>query len=84
MSETLIKILIKNGFKVKNIIDDDPIWAGKKIMNVNVKKISVFNNSHTKNDLIIICNHSKKVISNIKAKLKKFKINNKQILNFIF
>ena len=84
MSETLIKILIKNGFKVKNIIDDDPIWAGKKIMNVNVKKISVFNNSHTKNDLIIICNHSKKVISNIKAKLKKFKINNKQILSFIF
>ena len=53
-------------------------------MNVHVKKISVFNNSHTKNDLIIICNHSKKVISNIKAKLKKFKINNKQILNFIF
>lgn len=84
MSETLVKILIKNGFKVKNIIDDDPIWAGKKIMNVHVKKISVFNNSHTKNDLIIICNHSKKVISNIKAKLKKFKINNKQILNFIF
>lgn len=84
MSETLVKILIKNGYKVKNIIDDDPIWAGKKIMNVHVKKISVFNNSHTKNDLIIICNHSKKVISNIKAKLKKFKINNKQILNFIF
>ena len=59
-------------------------YGQEKIMNVHVKKISVFNNSHTKNDLIIICNHSKKVISNIKAKLKKFKINNKQILNFIF
>lgn len=84
MSETLIKILIKKGFKVKNIIDDDPIWVGKKIMNVNVKKISTFNNSYIKNDLIIICNHSKKVINNIKVKLKKFKINNKQILSFSF
>tara|TARA_X000000950_G_C13874616_1_gene644302 strand:+ start:340 stop:1599 length:1260 start_codon:yes stop_codon:yes gene_type:complete len=84
MSEVLIKILMKNGFQVKNIIDDDPIWVGKKIMNINVKKISIFNKSHYKNDLIIICNHSEKVINNIKTKLKKLKINNKQISSFSF
>jgi glycosyltransferase involved in cell wall biosynthesis len=82
MTQSIIKILKKNDIQVKNIIDDDPMWIGRKLMNINVEKISILNNSNKKNNLIMICNLSKKVINNIKIKLLKLKLNNKQILSF--
>lgn len=82
MAQSIIKILKKNDIQVKNIIDDDPMWIGRKLMNINVEKISILNNSNKKNNLIMICNLSKKVINNIKLKLLKLKLNNKQILSF--
>ena len=82
MAQSIIKILKKNDIQVKNIIDDDPMWIGRKLMNINVEKISILNNSNKKNNLIMICNLSKKVINDIKVKLLKLKLNNKQILSF--
>lgn len=84
MTQSFIKILKKKNIKITNIIDDDPIWVGKRLMKIKVKKISNYNNLNNNNNLIIICNHSQKVIKDIKAKLLKLKLSRKQILSFSY
>ena len=84
MTQSIIKILKKKNIKITNIIDDDPIWVGKRLMKIKVKKISNYNNLNNNKNLIIICNHSQKVIQNIKTKLLKLKLSRKQILSFSY
>ena len=78
------KNIKKKNIKITNIIDDDPIWVGKRLMKIKVKKISNYNNLNNNKNLIIICNHSQKVIQNIKTKLLKLKLSRKQILSFSY
>ena len=40
MTQSIIKILKKN-IKITNIIDDDPIWVGKRLMKIKVKKYQI-------------------------------------------
>ena len=84
MSQSIIKILQKKNIKITNVIDDDPIWADKELMKIKVKKISNFTNLNNNKNLIIICNHSKKAIENIKLKLLRLKLSYKQILSLSF
>ena len=84
MTQSIIKILKKKNINIINIIDDDPIWVGKKLMKIKIKKLSNCNNLNNNKNLIIICNHSKKVIENIRIKLFKLKLSNKQILSLSF
>ena len=48
-------------------------------MKIKVKKISNYNNLNNNKNLIIICNHSQKVIQNIKTKLLKLKLSKTNI-----
>ena len=82
MTQSIIKILLMNNIKIKNIIDDDPMWIGKKLMNIEIKKISTLNVSSKENNLIMICNLSKKVINNIRFKLSNLKLKNNTIIGF--
>lgn len=82
MTQSIIKILLINNIKIKNIIDDDPMWIGKKLMNIEIKKISALNVSSKQNNLIMICNRSKKVISAIRFKILNLKLKNNTIFGF--
>lgn len=84
ITQSIIKILKKKNINIANIIDDDPIWVGKKLMKIKVKKLSNYNNLNNNKNLIIICNHSKKNIDNIKNKLLRLKFNKEQILSFSY
>jgi glycosyltransferase involved in cell wall biosynthesis len=82
MTQSIIKILLNNGIKIRIIIDDDPIWIGKKFMNIKIKQISTLKSGSKQNNLIMICNLSKKVINSIKLKILKLKSKNNTILGF--
>jgi hypothetical protein len=82
MTQSIIKILLNNSIKIKNIIDDDPIWIGKKLMNIKITPISTLKDGANQNNIIIICNLSKKVINRIKFKILKLKLKNNTILGF--
>lgn len=82
MTQSVVKILKKKNVNITNIIDDDPIWVGKKLMKIKVKKLSNYNNLNNNENVIIICNHSKKIIENIKNKLLRIGLKKKQILSF--
>ena len=82
MTQSIIRILLINNIKIKNIIDDDPMWIGKKLMNIEIKKISALNVSSKQDNLIMICNRSKKVIRGIRIKLLNLKLKNNTIFGF--
>ena len=81
MTQSVVKILIKNKLKISFIIDDDKIWTGRNFMNIKIKKLETVFSKNLRNSLILICNNSNKVIENIRLKLQNYKINKKKLIN---
>ena len=77
-----VNILKKNKFHIKNIYDDDLIFAGQKISNIPIRLLAK-NKSKLKNlnkVLVIVCNFDKKIFKRILQKLVKKGFLKKQIL----
>ena len=78
-----MKILKKQKYKIKLILDDDPLWKGKKLSKIKVNQaINLKNNEIIKNNLFVICNISSNVLNKIKKKLLKLNIKKDKIVCF--
>ena len=78
-----MKILKKQKYKIKLILDDDPLWKGKKLSKIKVNQaINLKNNEIIKNNLFVICNISSNVLNKIKKKLLKLNIKKDKIICF--
>lgn len=80
---SILKILKKQKYKIKLILDDDPLWKGKKLSKIKVNQaINLKNNEIIKNNLFVICNISSNVLNKIKKKLLKLNIKKDKIVCF--
>jgi len=77
-----VNILKKNKFYVKNIYDDDLIFAGQKISNIPIQSLpkNKFKSKNLIKVLAIVCHFDKRVFRNISKKLIKKGFLKKQIL----
>ena len=65
------------------ILDDDPIWKGRKLSKIRVNEaIYLKNKKIIKNNLFVICNISSNVLNKIKNKLLKLNIKKDKIVCF--
>ena len=78
-----LKILKKQKYNIRYILDDDPIWKGRKLSKIRVNEaIYLKNKKIIKNNLFVICNISSNVLNKIKNKLLKLNIKKDKIVCF--
>ena len=80
---SVLKILKKQKYNIRLILDDDPIWKGRKLSKIRVNEaIYLKNKKIIKNNLFVICNISSNVLNKIKNKLLKLNIKKDKIVCF--
>ena len=80
---SVLKILKKQKYNIRYILDDDPIWKGRKLSKIRVNEaIYLKNKKIIKNNLFVICNISSNVLNKIKNKLLKLNIKKDKIVCF--